>query len=360
MNPIKAGSHSHPTGQHLNVSLAFADNKNRWQRAAFRINEIIERIPRIKLDVPADEAPKVTKKEKRTATLARNKADARYLMANADFDELPMRLLVNEMKLFSNAARYDYQVTASMMDATMAAIHRILVGDILSGSEFWATRFFLNPNLNEASKDGLTDSFDSALRITAGTSAEASLAILSAEQQLQQPAYLDRLRLVHGRTFESMKGLTNDMTAQLRVTLAEGMARGVGIRDLKGMINNRLGIGMGRAERIARTEINKAYRDSYLNEAKDLNEDALKDDEWEIMQVHRSALAMSTRPTHGHRHGLMFTTRQQKDWWATGSNSINCLCSTLDVLVSKLTGEILQQKMIDRMTVQKSEWFPSN
>jgi hypothetical protein len=157
-----------------------------------------------------------------------------------------------------------------------------------------------------------------------------------------------------------MKGLTNDMTAQLRVTLTEGMARGMGIRDLKGMINNRLGIGMGRAERIARTEINNAYRGAYLSEADDLNETALKDDEWEIMQVHRSALAMSTRPTHGKRHSLMFTTRQQKDWWATGSNSINCLCSTLDVLVSKLTGEILQQKMIDRMAIQKDEWFPSS
>ena len=360
MNPLKPGTHKAPTGQRLNISLAFADNKNRWQRAAFRINELIERIPRIKLDVPDDEAPKVTKKEKRKATLARNKADTAYLLANADFEELPAITVCKELSIMGNKARYEYKLDSAMMDATMTAIHRILVGDILSGSEFWATRFFLNSNLTEASKDGLTDSFASALRITEGTSTEASLATLSAEHQLSQPAYLDRLRLVHGRTFELMKGLTDDMTAQLRVTLTEGMARGVGIRDLKGMINNRLGIGMGRAERIARTEINNAYRGAYLSEADDLNEDALKDDEWEIQQAHRSALSPTTRKTHGARHSLIFTTRQQKDWWATGSNSINCLCSTLDVLVNKETGEILQDKMIKTMKIQKKEWFPSS
>jgi hypothetical protein len=354
MNPLRPGTDKSPTGQRLNISLAFADNKNRWQRAAFRINEIIERIPRIKLDVPADEAPKVTKKEKRTATLARNKLDGAYLMVNSEFD-VTRKLLKRELELMSNRARYEYRLDSTMMDATMEAIHRILVGDILSGSEFWTTRFFLNPNLNESSKNGLTDSFDSALRITEGTSAEASLAILSAEQQLQQPAYLDRLRLVHGRTFESMKGLTNDMTAQLRVTLTEGMARGVGIRDLKGMINKRLGIGMVRAERIARTEINVAYRAAYLDEAKDLNEDALKDDEWIIQQAHRSALADTSRRLHMARHGTIHTIRAQKDWWATGSNSINCLCSTLDVLVNKATGEILQSKMIDRMLDQREQ-----
>jgi len=357
MNPIRPGSHKYPTNQRLNISLAFADNKNRWQRAAFRINEIIERIPRIKLDVPDNEAPKVTKKEKRTATLARNKADTAYLLANSDF-EVPAITVCKELAIMQNAVRYEYKLDSTMMDATMDAIRRILVGDILSGSEFWTTRFFLNPNLNEASKDGLTDSFISALRITEGTSAEASLATLSAEQQLSQPAYLDRLRLVHGRTFESMKGLTDDMTAQLRVTLTEGMARGVGVRDLKGMINNRLGIGMGRAERIARTEINNAYTNSYMQESIDLNETALKDDEWVIRQAHRSALSPTTRKTHAARHGTVSTVAAQLNWWAENGR-INCLCSTLDVLVNKKTGEILQDKMIKTMKIQKKEWFPS-
>ncbi len=354
MNPIKPGSDKHPTGQRLNISLAFADNKSRWQGAAYRINQVIARLPSTKTDVSKEDAPSVTKKEKRKATLAKNAADTKYIWINSDFD-LPAGMVAKELIKMDNAVRYEYQVDAQMMDNTMSVIHRILVEDILSGSEFWTTRFFLNSNLNEASADGTTDSFDSAVKIVEGTSAEASLAVLSAEQQLAQPAYLDRLKLVNGRTFESMAGLTTDMKSQLRLTLTEGMARGVGIRDLKGMINNRLGVGMVRAERIARTEINNAYRGAYLSEAEDLNKDALQDDEWEIKQAHRSALSSTTRKEHARRHGSIFTISEQKDWWARNGNSINCLCSTLDVLVNKATGEVLQGKMIGRMLDQREQ-----
>jgi hypothetical protein len=170
---------------------------------------------------------------------------------------------------------------------------------------------------------------------------------------------MDRLRLVYGRTFELMKGLTGEMKSQLRLTLAEGVARGVGVRDLKGMINKRLGVGMVRAERIARTEVNHAYRSAYMREAKELNETALKDDDWEIKQAHRSALSPTTRHTHAARHGTIHTMQEQRDWWAKDANSISCLCSTLDVLVNRKTGEVLQQKMIDAMAKQKSKWFPS-
>lgn len=358
MNPIKAGSNAHPTGQRLNVSLALATNKHKWQRDAKLINDIIEKIPSTKIDVPKGEAPKVTKKEKRTATLKANKAGAAYLIANADFD-LPKSIVINELDLMRNAARYEYQVDASLMDSIMQAIDRILERDILGGSKFWTTRFFLNSNLMQATADGTTDSFNSALNIVKGTESEASLALLNVQQQLNTPQYNDRLRLVNGRVFEGMLGLVGDMKSQLRLTLTEGMARGVGIRDLKGMINKRLGIGMGRAERIARTEINVAYRTAYLDEAKELNEDALKDDPWMIMQAHRSALSMTTRPHHAARHGTIHTIRDQKDWWLTGSNSIQCLCSTLDVLVNRESGEVLQDKMIEGMLVQKEAWFPS-
>lgn len=359
MNPIKPGTHNHPTGQHYNISLALADNKHRWQRDAKLINDIIEKIPRTKIAVPKGEAPKATKAEKRTATLAANKADTAYIWSNSEF-ELPDGLVASELLLMrTNAVRYEYQIDSNLMDSIMQAIDRILTGDILGGSDFWTNRFFLNQHLSEATAEGVTDSFNSAVNITKGTESEASMALLNVQQQLQSPAYSDRLNLVNGRVFESMKGLVGDMKSQLRLTLTEGMARGVGIRDLKGMINKRLGIGMGRAEKIARTEINVAYRTAYLDEAKELNETALKDDPWMIMQAHRSALSMTTRTNHASRHGTIHTIRAQRDWWLTGSNAINCLCSTLDVLVNRKTGEVLQDKMIDTMLIQKEEWFPA-
>ena len=355
MNPKIVGTHKHPTGQLLNISMAFGVNKHNWQRSAKRINDVVEQIPSVKRIVPDDEAPKVTKDEKRTARLTNHFKDSRYIWANSDFN-LPGGFLSRELKVMANAVRYDYLLDASTMDRTMAAIEQILTQEILGGSDFWTTRFFMNPFVESAVEDGTTDSFDSAVRIAEGSPVEQNLSLLTAQQQLQTPVYADRLRLVNGRVFELMKGLTADMKSQLRLTLTEGVARGVGIRDLKGMINKRLSVGMVRAERIARTEINNAYRGAYMDEAKDLNETALKDDDWQIMQVHRSALSPTTRSKHAARHGTIHTIQEQKDWWAKNANSINCLCSTLDVLVNKKTGEVLQHKMIDNMLKQKKQW----
>lgn len=327
MNPIRPGTNEYPTSQALNIGLATADNKRRWQRAAKRINDVVRKWSYDKVSVSKDEAPKVRKQDKRTSTL-------------------------------TNAYRYDYQVDSRMMDLTMVAVENILNEDLLNGSDFWTTRFWLNPYIDESVIDGTTDSLESAIRITEGAEVAPHIATLTAQQQLSTPAYMDRLRMVHGRVFESMQGLTGEMKSQLRLTLTEGVARGIGIRDLTGMINKRLSVGMSRAKRIARTEINNTYRSAYMSEAKELNETALAEDKYMIMQCHRSALSPTTRPNHASRHGNVYTMQQQQDWWASGSESINCLCATLDVLVNKKTGEILQSKMVERMKKQKGEWWP--
>lgn len=370
MNPLRPGSHAYPTGQRLNVSLAYQDNKARWRRAAKRINDVIRQWPYEKVQVDKADAPKVRKEEKRTAVLTNHLHASRWIWRNNVDENAPgmSSKLVNHMNnmiakeceiMYSvNAVRYEYQVDAMLMDMTMDTIDRILIEDLLSGSEFWTTRFWLGDYIESAVVDGTVDSLESAIRITDGTPVEADVAILTAQQQLQTPAYMDRLRLVHGRVFEEMRGLTGDMKSQLRMTLTEGMARGVGVRDLTQMINKRLSVGLSRAERIARTEINNAYRQAYMDESTELNDTALKGDDYKIMQAHRSALSPTTRPPHAARHGNIYTVQQQKDWWATGANAINCLCSTLDVLVNTKTGEILQSGMIKTMKKQKKEWFP--
>lgn len=356
MNPLQPGTDKHPTGQALGIKLAFSDNRRRWRRIAKRVSSVIKALPSRK--EYAEKTPKATKAEKRTAMLTNMADKSSWFAKNAEFD-VPVDLLREEFNIMANGVRYEYQVDAGLMQRTMDTIASILQQDLLDGSDFWTTRFWMNVYLEDAVQDGTLESFESALLITQGTPVESSIAILDAQQQLASPVYYDRLKLVHSRVFESMQGLTAEMKSQLRVTLTEGMARGVGVRDLTGMINKRLSVGLVRAERIARTEVNKAYRDAYLNEAKDLNEDALKDDDWMIMQLHRSALAPTTRKHHADRHGTVHTIAEQTAWWATGSNAINCLCSTLDVLVHKRTGEILQKSLQERMLKQKEEWFPA-
>lgn len=355
-NPLQPGTAKAPTGQALNLKLAFGDNKRRWRRIAKRISPLIAGLPSRK--EYAEKTPKATKAEKRTAMLTNMTDKASWFARNAEFD-VPVDLLREEFTILSNGVRYEYLVDAGLMQRTMDTIASILQQDLLDGNDFWTTRFWMNVYLEDAVRDGTLESFESALLITQGTPVESSIAILDAQQQLASPVYYDRLRLVHARVFESMQGLTAEMKSQLRVTLTEGMARGVGIRDLVGMLNKRLSVGLVRAERIARTEISRAYNVAYSDEAKDLNKTALKDDDWEIRAMHRSALAPTSRDDHVFRHAHVGTFEEQDQWWSVGSRRVNCLCSVLDILYNKKTGEILQKSLQERMLKQKKEWFPA-
>ena len=262
--------------------------------------------------------------------------------------------------IIANAKQYTWLIDQTLMDRVMLTIRQILVNDLLSGSDFWTRRFWFNAYLDKAYETGTTQALFSGLRVTEGVTltaqAQSSMSVLSAESVLASAPYQRRLGLVHGRVFEEMKGLTETMTKDLRRTLTEGMARGLGIRDIKQMVNSRVGVGMARSEVIARTEINKAYTDSYMGETQDLN-DILDDDPTSIKQMHFSALAPTTRLSHAERHGKIYTDAQQKAWWDTGSNRINCLCSTIAVLVDDKTGEVVQEDMVDRLKKEGQQFF---
>ena len=81
--------------------------------------------------------------------------------------------------------------------------------------------------------------------------------------------------------------------------------------------------------RIADTEINKAYNDTRLNAV----ELAAERTGLRAGVLHISALLPTTRDNHAARHGLVYTPQEQMQWWNTGSNRINCKCSTESVLV---------------------------
>ena len=71
--------------------------------------------------------------------------------------------------------------------------------------------------------------------------------------------------------------------------------------------------------------------------------------------MHVSALVDSTRPTHAARHGKLYTREQQREWWSESSNMINCLCSTVEVVM--LNGEPTQKKLIERQRKRGEMYF---
>lgn len=176
---------------------------------------------------------------------------------------------------------------------------------------------------------------------------------------LRSEPYQRRLMLIRAREFEEMQGIAGQVKADMSRVLTDGLGRGLNPRDIARNLVEQAKIEEGRANRIARTEVTTALRRARMDESDEAQERyGLR-----MMQMHMSALLPTTRRTHAQRHAKLFTTDEQRDWWAEGANSINCRCSTVSVLVDE-KGEPLvpaiqararatYEKMADR---EDSEW----
>lgn len=85
-------------------------------------------------------------------------------------------------------------------------------------------------------------------------------------QAFDSPIALDRIELLATRAFEQLKGVTDQMSAQLNRVLADGLAHGRGPREIAREIDKQIGnINRTRAVRIARTEIVHTYAEGSLD-----------------------------------------------------------------------------------------------
>ncbi|EJO9495211.1 minor capsid protein, partial [Cronobacter sakazakii] len=155
-------------------------------------------------------------------------------------------------------------------------------------------------------------------------------------------AYQSRLILVRAREFEEMKGLSNQIKADLSRVLTDGIGRGLNPREVARNITAQTDIERSRANRIARTEITTALRRARWDE----HDQARNDLGLNVMLLHMSALSPTTRRTHALRHGHLYTSDEVREWYSINGNAINCKCTQVTVLVDE-KGVPLNSSVID-------------
>ncbi|EJD6581765.1 minor capsid protein [Providencia rettgeri] len=213
---------------------------------------------------------------------------------------------------------------------------------LLQGGEF--NNFFFNEYVSTAYERGTAQEYANlAQQSTAYAATQQSVATIL----LSEPYQL-RMALVRARVFEEMKGLSAQVKADMARILTDGIARGLNPREVARNLNEQSGIEIRRANRVARTEITTALRRARMDEADEASE-ALN---LETRQVHISALSPTTRPNHASRHGKIFTTDEQRDWWAVDGNSINCKCSTVTILTDK-EGRPYNDTLLNKLKEEK-------
>ncbi|MEQ5536347.1 phage minor head protein [Providencia rettgeri] len=213
---------------------------------------------------------------------------------------------------------------------------------LLQGGEF--NNFFFNEYVSTAYERGTAQEYANlAQQSTAYAATQQSVATVL----LSEPYQL-RMALVRARVFEEMKGLSAQVKADMARILTDGIARGLNPREVARNLNEQSGIEIRRANRVARTEITTALRRARMDEADEASEVL----NLETRQVHISALSPTTRPNHASRHGKIFTTDEQRDWWAVDGNSINCKCSTVTILTDK-EGSPYNDTLLNKLKEEK-------
>ena len=161
---------------------------------------------------------------------------------------------------------------------------------------------------------------------------ESLLQQLEAIQVINSFDYQQRLNVQFTNAFAEMKGFSQSTIDDISRVISSVITGGKSPRQAQREIKKRFHVANARAERIARTEVNRSNSLARLEQNKQ-SRDKLGIN---VQIVHRSALKFdATRKTHGLRHGTIHTIEDQAAWWDEGTNRINCLCSSAEVVLNK-------------------------
>lgn len=223
-----------------------------------------------------------------------------------------------------NAARYEYQLDPARLTTLLADLGEQVDRIMLEGraaERLWFVQQYVLPAYARGTQTSWANII--AQSVPYGELRPGIESILFSQ------AYQNRIGLLSARVFEDMVGFTAETRSKLARELADGMALGLGPREVAKRMTVALEVEERRALRIARTEINNAFRQARMDESLDAQQVL----GIQIRMMHFSARSPTTRPDHAARHGKLYTVLEVREWYTVGANAINCKCTQIEVLV---------------------------
>lgn len=230
--------------------------------------------------------------------------------------------------------RYEYLIDPIQLDAIVQEIRRRTLDPSVANAMIREVR--------GAYEQGTGDEVRNLVSISDGQYTR------EVTQVLRSQPWQQRVALIQSRVFEEMQGFQGDTGQDLARVLRSGVENGLNPRDVAEDIRDRFGVSQSRAERIARTEINQAYRRARLDEDEDANQRL----GIRTGLLWFSALSPTTRPNHAARHGRVYTQDEVRKFYSEGSEQINCKCSQSSVLLDD-EGNPVNPAFIDRVKSMK-------
>lgn len=173
---------------------------------------------------------------------------------------------------------------------------------------------------------------------------------------LRSQPHVRRMNLVRTRVFEDMKGFNQAVKSDMARVLTDGIGRGLNPLEISRNLTQQIDIKRSRANTIARTEVTTALRRAAMDEADDAREEL----GIRTLEMHISVLSATTRATHAARHGKLYTTDEEREWWSKDGNSISCKCGRTSVLVDSknqpLVPEVIARAKAIKQKMEKRDY----
>lgn len=268
------------------------------------------------------------------------------------FDTLPVTQREVQETVITNKTIYEWLVDSVGLTQAQQELRRI-VQRWLQTDTTGRQNFFTN-YIEEAYRKG---AIEATLRVKL-LAQQASLDPVAIAQMdpmliVSSPAYVDRVNMVFTQAFTVMKGFSDDQIVDIGRILTQTITSGLSPRSAQQAIRKHFKTTRARAERISRTEINRSHSLGRLEQNKDTRNRLGID----VRVIHRSALQFErTRRTHGMRHGHIYTIEEQAQWWDEGTNRINCLCSSTEVVVDK-DGKPYDTGLMAKFEKQRTQYY---
>jgi hypothetical protein len=253
---------------------------------------------------------------------------------------------------------YDYRITSDELEQLERQI-RGTIGDELLETQFnrmppnWWWQGVVEPAYRQGTAEEIVEfnQLVTAELIRTRTVRGVMTQRLEVGAVLQSQEYLESLNKVYVRNFAGIKSLSDRTSDQVVQVINAGIAAGQTPTDISKAINERFDVSRTSAARTANTEVNKAYNDARL----DSTTIAAKVTGMRAGVLHLSALIPTSRHNHVARHGNAYTVAQQRQWWDSGTNRINCHCSTRSVLIDN-KGNVIDVELHEEIRVEREKF----
>lgn len=254
---------------------------------------------------------------------------------------------------------YDYDLNPAQLEDLNAATRAIVNEELLeTQGEIMPPTWWYQPEVELPTRQGTLEEIVQFNQLIAGAVASGITfrgmvpQRVAPELILTSRPYLDNLRNVYVKNFSQIKSLSSQTSSQVIQRMNSGISAGLTPTRIAADITERFDVSKSNAKRIAETEVNRAYNDAKMN-AVDM---AAEQSGARAGVIHISALTATTRPDHAARHGNAYTTADQRAWWDSGSNRINCKCTTRSALIDD-QGNVIEKEAQEKTRREGKEFF---